>query len=322
MAKSIADMIAMREVTPGLYETLAPPERMGNMAAIAYGGCTIAVTVAAAHRGVPETHHLYSVMGSYLGPALIDRPLRCSVETIRSTRTFETRLVRLSQVQNDGSSRLCMIALADFQAAEKAILMQYSASPVISYSDVDRLQPSELQRKALVGTGKVPLKLAKTYEKNFGLMARFFEQRACPEGILAQNLFGVAKDVVTTQDNIPMTSKTSAEWTRARGDLAGSVQQMAALGFNMDAALSFIPLSHSQRFLEDAGACSSLDFALRVFGNAVDLASWHLKEMKTIVGAEGRTYSEAQIWDERGAMVASMTQQSIMRPKPERSVKL
>jgi acyl-CoA thioesterase len=50
----------------------------------------------------------------------------------------------------------------------------------------------------------------------------------------------------------------------------------------------------------------------------VDLNEWHLKEMKTINGAEGRTFGEAHLWDLKGNLVASMTQQSIMRPhKPK-----
>jgi len=64
-----------------------------------------------------------------------------------------------------------------------------------------------------------------------------------------------------------------------------------------------------------------LDFALRVFSNDVDFSAWHFKEMKTSVGAEGRTYSEARMWDENGSMVASMTQQSILRPRPAKAVK-
>jgi acyl-CoA thioesterase len=36
-----------------------------------------------------------------------------------------------------------------------------------------------------------------------------------------------------------------------------------------------------------------------------------------VAGGEGRTYSEARIWDQTGRMVANLTQQSILRPKKE-----
>ena len=84
----------------------------------------------------------------------------------------------------------------------------------------------------------------------------------------------------------------------------------------MDYALSVVPLAFGSMCLDDAGACSSLDFALRVFSNRVDMNEWHLRQMKTSVGAEGRTYSEGLLWDRERRCVASMTQQCILRVKP------
>jgi len=321
MSATISEMIALRELAPLHYETFTNPERMGNSAAIAYGGCTIAVAIAAAHKEVADTHHLYSIMGSYLGPASIDRPLQCKVESIRKTRTFDTRLVRVSQKQDDGRSRDCMIALADFQTVEKVSMLIYSEPPTQVYKKWQHVPPLSQQRQALVDAGKVDEGLAEIHARSFGLMSKFFDHRPCPEGVATQVLAGLAKTLETTQDDLPLTSKTSADWFRVREMLSGNPQQMAALGFNMDAALSFLPLMHSHMFFDDSGSCSSLDFGLRVFSNNVDFSAWHFKEMKTSVGAEGRTYSEARMWDENGVMVASMTQQSILRPKIEKAEK-
>jgi acyl-CoA thioesterase len=77
-----------------------------------------------------------------------------------------------------------------------------------------------------------------------------------------------------------------------------------------------VPLVHNHLSLPDAGACSSLDFAIRIFSNDVDLNQWHLKELKTHHGSNGRTYSEARLWDEQQNLVATMTQMNILRPKP------
>lgn len=78
---------------------------------------------------------------------------------------------------------------------------------------------------------------------------------------------------------------------------------------------SFIPLSFSNLFLQDAGACSTLDFALRFHTDALDMNKWHMEEMRTITGDYGRTYSEGLLWSEDGKLVASMSQQSVLRPK-------
>jgi len=211
-----------------------------------------------------------------------------------------------------------LVALVDFHAAEKASMLVYSAPPSQQYESWRSLPTLQQQRQALVDAGRIDSTLAKTHERSFALMAKFFDHRLCPEGVAAQVLTGLAKKLPTTQDDRPLTSKTSADWFRVRETLDGNAQQMAALGFNMDAVLSFLPLTHSHAFFDDSGPCSSLDFALRVFSNGVDLARWHFKEMSTSVGAEGRTYSEARLWDEGGKMVASMTQQSILRPKAEK----
>ena len=111
-----------------------------------------------------------------------------------------------------------------------------------------------------------------------------------------------------------MTDKTSAEWIRVRHPVNSPQDRFACLAFVMDGALAFIPLTHSNMFLDDAAATSSLDFALRFFTGEVEPSKWHLRELKSVVGGDGRTYNEARIWGEEGNMVASMTQQCILRP--------
>ena len=76
-----------------------------------------------------------------------------------------------------------------------------------------------------------------------------------------------------------------------------------------------MPLSHNGMFLDDAGACSTLDFSLRVMVERLDLGKWHLRELRTNAGGGARTFSECDVWDEAGRLVASMSQQCVLRPK-------
>jgi acyl-CoA thioesterase len=87
----------------------------------------------------------------------------------------------------------------------------------------------------------------------------------------------------------------------------------------MDSAVSFTPLALSGMYLDDAAACSSLDFSLRIFSNRIAMEDWHLREWRTHASGEGRTFSESRVWDERGGLVASMSQQSILRAFPEKA---
>lgn len=77
---------------------------MGNIANIAYGGWTLAIAANAAYQSAPPSYHLYSMLGHFLGPALTDRKLFCTVRKIRDTRTLATRQVEVSQAQDDGST--------------------------------------------------------------------------------------------------------------------------------------------------------------------------------------------------------------------------
>ena len=211
---------------------------------------------------------------------------------------------------------MVLTMLADFQVAETASVFTYSRKTTIPYSTVAETIPMLEHRSNLLNAGRITKQESTTFDKFFNAMARYFDQQPCPEGISAQNLLGVAKHNETTQDHLPLPEKTSAGWFKHREPLETQAKNLCALFYLMDAAISFVPLTHSHLTLSDVGACSSLDFALRIFSNDVSLNKWHLQEMQTATGGNGRTYAESRLYDEAGNMVASMTQQSIMRPLP------
>lgn len=84
----------------------------------------------------------------------------------------------------------------------------------------------------------------------------------------------------------------------------------------MDRGLAYIPADHSGYELLDASACATLDFALRIFRPQITLRNWHVSEQRTAVANKARAFSEGQVWDENGNLIASMTQQTMLRPKP------
>lgn len=211
--------------------------------------------------------------------------------------------------------------LADFQAVEATSLFTYSAKPTMAYPPVADITPSADHLHKLVEDGQITEKDVAVFDKLFSSMGCYFDIKPCPEGVGSQNLVGLAKHVKTTQDHLTLPEKSSADWYKHREPLESQTDSLSALFYLLDGAISFVPLTHSHLALSDAGACSSLDFALRVFSNDVKLDQWHLRELKTITGGNGRTYSESRLWDEDGNMVASMTQQCIMRPPPTKKTK-
>ncbi|KAJ5564695.1 Thioesterase/thiol ester dehydrase-isomerase [Penicillium frequentans] len=314
LASTIVEQIALEKVSDTNFVSAFHPGKMGNDRDIAYGGCTISIAVNAAYQTVPSGYHLYSVLGNYLGPALTDQKLHCTVRRIRDTRTFATRQVDITQERDNSTQRPCLTIIADFQVQERESMLSYSSPPATKYSDIESSPTRKKNCEALLRTGDISSEMLQRHDTLFGLMSRFFEQKPIPEGVTKQTLHGIGKHLRTTQDHLSLTSKTSAEWMRSKSHIETESEQLAALAFYMDEALAFLPLTHSHLFLEDASVCASLDIALRLFSNKVDLNEWHLKEMKTINGGEGRTYSEARLWDRNGDLVACMTQQNILRP--------
>jgi acyl-CoA thioesterase II len=315
-ASTIAQFLAVRKINKDEYESLYNPERMGNTAPIAYGGCTVGIAVAAAYQTIRPGFHAYSMLGHYLGPAMVDRKLFATVRRVRDTKTFSTRSVEVSQVLDDGSRRVCVTMLADFQIQEPKDLLNYSTPPSRKWEHWSKALTTDQVKDKFVAEGKLTKDVAEGFKRLFGLKARYFDERVCQNSLFKQVFNGILKHLPTTQDHLPLTERISADWFKTKEKFEKESENVSSLAFIMDAALSFLPLTHNHLFLDDAGACSSLDFALRVFDNHVDIGNWHLREMRTTTAREGRTYSAARIWDEQGKMVAEMTQQSILRTKP------
>jgi acyl-CoA thioesterase len=100
MSDVLADHIAVERLSEWTFQSKRLPERMGNALPIAYGGYTISLAVHAAAKTVPEGYHLYSAMGNYLGPASTTEKLTLAVFPSRSTKTFQTRRVQVTQKQH------------------------------------------------------------------------------------------------------------------------------------------------------------------------------------------------------------------------------
>jgi acyl-CoA thioesterase II len=314
--KTVADLLSVRALSDSTYISNFNPRPMGNTAQIAYGGCTVGVAVTAAYASVPSGFHAYSFVGNFLGPALIDRPLRCEVRKLRETRTFQTRQVLVTQDMDGGKgSRSCLNLVADFQAPEPKSVMTFSAKPRRNWPSVEQARSYNHVRQQYVQEGKITEGMQKMLAKSFTLLDLFMDTRQLPGSILGDTLMGLVKGVKLEQDGLPVADKTSADWVRIPHKLGTEKEHVAAMAFVLDGAMSFLPLTHDGQFFGDIGACSSLDFALRLFTNGLDFNQWHLRELAAVTAGNGRSYNEARVFDEQGNLVAIMNQQGIIRPK-------
>ncbi|KAJ9366030.1 hypothetical protein DTO280E4_326 [Paecilomyces variotii] len=304
--------ISIQRIDKSQYISKSPPQHIGNEATLAYGGYAIAYGIHSACQEAPDAFHLYSVLGNYLRAANTKEKLICKTTALRRSKSFLTYRITIEQKQLSGEVRPCMELLADFHKEEPSLLT-YSASPTRKYSHWRDCMPWEQVVMRWSDSGKITQAQSESIRPNFKTSTTLYECRPCPEGVAYHNLMGIFKDARTNQEKLPPTEKSSADWVRVEQPLQTEGEQMASLGFIMDGMLSLLPLIHNHLFYDDVSACSSLDFALRIFSTRINVNDWHLREAIGHHAGHGRSYSESRIWDEKGNMIASMTQQSILR---------
>lgn len=295
---ALNQQIAVEALGPNLYRSVMPPISMGVLASYAYGGNTLAVAVNSAYQTVQCSFHLYSICGHFVRAAKTDRRLICQLETARDTRTFQTRIIRVSQEADDGSDQLCLIALADFHIEEPRSMVTYSTLPQT--------------KLPLSNAGISPTAAQTTTEHGlYQNIERFLDMQ--PVTLAAST----REEVEERKGPSSAPLKFSAEEFRVQMPLRSEAEQMSALAFYMDKGLAYIPANHSGYPLTQASACATLDFSLRLFTHEIDLRRWHLTEVTTSVAGNARAFSEGRVWDGNGRLLASMTQQTLLRPKAD-----
>ncbi|KNG91691.1 hypothetical protein ANOM_000192 [Aspergillus nomiae NRRL 13137] len=266
--------IAVEPLGPDSYMSAMPPTRMGALASYAYGGNTLAVAVNAAYQTVQASFHLYSICGHFIRAARTDRSLICQIERVRDTRTFQTRVIRVSQEGNDASTQLCFIASADFHIEEPRSMVTYSTLPQTSLP------------LSNTGISTIPPQAPKEHGL-YQNLERFLDMQPI---VVAASMKEEEQKVhpLRPPDFRRKGSVYRRRWRVKR---------------------------HIGYALTDASACATLDFSLRLFTHGIDLRQWHLTEATTSVAGNARAFSEGRVWDENGRLVASMTQQTLLRPK-------
>lgn len=321
------------------------PGRMGQIAPIAYGGNTIALAVHAAHQTLPpvsshksKTYNLFSILCTFHSGAKADRKLHLSVTSTRDTRTFATRRIIATQTQDDGSTRTCIELTADFHMDE-ATFLSYNVQPrdpsVFAAGPIHptRTKTSEDRLRELLDSNTVTERAARGFRAIFREAEHQIDFRHAYPSVSGVNLLGLAPQLATEQDHLPTPEKTSYEWVRimpkytppetspfsTQNTRDNPSLSAAALPYIMDQAISFMPLNHTHRGFEDSSACSSLEFALRIFvpTGELELEGWHLRERMTNWAGLGRTFSEGRLWDGRGRLVCGVSQCCILRGRKE-----
>jgi hypothetical protein len=209
---------------------------------LSFGGLALSQAVSAAFLALPpsnsvsgQDYHLFSIQGSYLGPASTEVPTTFTVDDVRTTRSMVTRLVTASQVvpskptaaspRPAPTKRKVLVCICDFHRPETAFLL-YSA-PLLhpgSYPLASECTPLEDLYETLPFAPGV----LNIFKSQFGLPSRMFQYRPVMTSAGAQNNLGFLQ-VKTSQDELELTERTSTNWIKANGELATYADRCAAL---------------------------------------------------------------------------------------------
>lgn len=272
--------------------------------------------------------------------------MRFAVTSLRDTRSFATRFIVASQDFN-GQPRRCFSVTVDFTRRTPAsgpphrdarLPLSYSLPPSTAHTQPGKLLTFADDVSERIQRGEVDERTQQMLEGTFGLSAKVTNAKLIKGGIFDETLFGIVPRTDTREQlAIPdVTQRRAADWFQAKETLTPPPVSAHAswlpttayalnasyLAFVADGALAFLPLSQHGLTLSDAAACSTLDFALRFHDDDLDFTRHHLREMRTHCAGRERTYSEAFVWDLDGRLVASMSQQCVLRPSKPRPAKL
>ncbi|PLB52238.1 hypothetical protein P170DRAFT_444272 [Aspergillus steynii IBT 23096] len=305
-AITLSQQIAVHSLSPGCFASVCHPARLGSLTSTAFGGSSLAIAISAAFQQSRRDFHLYSIAGYFIRPANTDRKLFCQIENVRKSKSFETREIRLTQEDEHGIRKICLIALADFHIVEPRSMVSFATAPeLITLPETTSEQP-------LKGPSQASCSGIDLYQD----IEKFIEMKPLSPG---HGLFHSPihkQGMLTSNLPPPFPWPIHAERFRARSPLFGEAEQISALAFYMDKGLAYIPALHHGYHPSEADACASLDFSLRFFEHGLNLEEWHYTEQKGFVANHARVYSEGRVWDSKGRLLASMTQQTILRPNP------
>ena len=249
----------------------------GNQAR-AYGGALMARLLTAADDLARPPGRVHSFHGHFLRPGRTDVTVELSATVLRSSRAFSTIEVRAEQAH-----RLLATAVVSFHRPEES--RQHSARMLQPPRDWSVSPPAR--------GGPIPPEAAP-------IRAGFDLRDA-----------GAGRPTHHGDDRRPVFQF----WVRARERLAGDTAQAAALTWVSDLCLTHVA---DAEHVGSGGPrqAASLDHTLW-FHSAVDVSKWLLYELRSPVYEEALALSVGRFFDASGGLVASVTQESLLRRRPD-----
>ena len=256
-----------------------------------FGGQVMAQTLIAAYKTIDVKHFAHSFHSYFLRPGQMEKPITFTVDRIRDGKSFSTRTVKAIQ---DGEA--IFNSSISFQKEEKGLEHQIKMPDVPKPEDLK----SEIEnRRALL----------EKLNMDEGDMPMFLKQREIEmRPVEVQDYFNPKK--------LPPYKNT---WIKAEGKLPKDlISQQAFLLYISDMGLlAAANNSVGVNFLTKNFQNASLDHAMW-FHRKIDLNDWFLYSIDSPITRNARGFSRGSIFSRTGDLVASCTQEGLIRLWPEK----
>jgi acyl-CoA thioesterase-2 len=256
-----------------------------------FGGQVMAQTLMAAYQTIDVDHFAHSFHSYFLRPGHMEKPIIFTVDRIRDGRSFTTRTVKALQ---DGEAIFsCSIS---FQKKEKGLEHEVNMPDVPGPEDLkDELDSREdMLKKLNINPKDMPVFLKQ----------REIEMRP----VEIQDYFNPKR--------MPPYKNT---WIRPVGKVPNDekIQQAFLLYISDMGLLAAANNSVGVNFLTKNLQNASLDHAMW-FHRKIDLNDWFLYSIDSPITRNARGFSRGSIFSKTGELIASCTQEGLIRLWPEK----
>ncbi len=254
-----------------------------------YGGQVVAQALQAAYQTV-HGQLCHSLHAYFLRPGKLDMPVRYDVLPLRDGKSFTTR--RITAIQSD---HIIFDMLASFHRDEEGFDHQHHRPDFLP--DPELLPPRDELRRAKL--------------RDLNLEPPQEDTRLCPIDI---------REIEPQNPFAPQPrSDRNALWFRLVDKVSvDQPMQQCLLAYASDMhLLSSGARPHGLSWSQSPIMGASLDHAMW-FHHPIDFSDWHVYAMEAPFTGKARSYNRGLIHDQHGRLVASVTQEGLMRPLDER----
>jgi acyl-CoA thioesterase-2 len=280
----LISLLDLERIEVNLFRGISPDDGMKRV----FGGQVIAQALVAAYRTV-ENRICHSLHAYFIRPGDPTVPILYEVDRARDGKSFTTR--RVVAIQH--GEQILNLA-ASFQIAEQGFTHQ-SAMPQVK-------MPAELRSEDELR------QMAKDH-----IPKEFQKQFARPRPI-------ELKPVDPRQFISPQKQEPKKQmWLRARGRVGNDVAlQQCLLAYASDMGiLDTATKPHGVNWFTGGVQMASLDHAMW-FHEPFNIEEWLLYAMDSPSASGARGFNRGEIFTESGKLVASVTQEGLIRPREQK----